>query len=53
MTCSLSGEVSKDSCRWSMVLVGKGCDRSGGEQVGDEGLVAMVAALGRAEGELT
>lgn len=43
--------VSKESCSWSMVLVGKG-DWSRGEQDSDEGVAAMVTAPGGAEGEL-
>ena len=50
---SPSGAVSRDSCSWSMVLVGKGCDWSGGEQPGDEEPVATVTPLWGPEGELT
>ncbi len=49
---SLSGAVSKESCSWSMVLVGKSCDWSGGEQAGDGEPVATVTPLEEAEGEL-
>ena len=45
---SPSGAVSRDSCSWSMVLVGKG-----GEQPGDEEPVATVTPLWGPEGELT
>lgn len=50
---SPSGAVSRDSCSWSMVLVEKGCDWSGGERGCGGELVAKVTSLRAAEGKST